>query len=139
MVDISQERLGAFGPRVRLERTAGDVLLPADTGVCDRFVSTYVLDLMAEERALGLIDEAGRVLREGGMLCLVSLTRGETVATRIVSGMWNAIYRVNARLVGGCRPIELGAMIANRTWNIEYATKISSFGLTSEVVVARKR
>ena len=42
----------------------------------DRFISTYVLDLLSEENIDSLLSEAYRVLRTGGLLGLVSQPKG---------------------------------------------------------------
>ncbi len=78
MVGLARAAVAPWGDRARVEQTDGSMDLPADDGACDRFVSTYVLDLLSPEDAARLLDEAHRVLRPGGLLALASLTPGQT-------------------------------------------------------------
>lgn len=139
MIDIAKERLRDRELQTSIELTSGETRLSADENRYERFVSNYVIDLMAEEDARTLIGEAHRILKPGGLLCLVSLTHGKTFPSRIVSFLWNAVYRVNARIVGGCRPIELQPIVPESGWEILHRRYLACFGITSEILVARKR
>lgn len=138
MVGIAKGRLQEYGQRVSIELSRGEPSLSEDDNRYDRFVTNYVLDLMSQDDGSALIDEAYRVLQAGGLLCLVSLANGRTLPTRIVSAIWTGIYKVNARIVGGCRPIDLSPMVSGPRWHVEYRTTLASFGLTSEILVGRK-
>ncbi len=138
MIGVSKERLQRFERQVSIELSNGETGLSEHDSHYDRFISNYVLDLMTREAAQAVIGEAHRVLKPGGLLCVVSLTHGRTIPAKIVSGIWSALFAVNARLVGGCRPIELHTVITAANWNTEFSTTKTSFGLTSEIVIARK-
>jgi hypothetical protein len=66
----------------------------------------------------------------------MSLTQGTTFASRIVTGVWSAVYRTKASLVGGCRPIPLASFLDGQRWATEYHSVVTRFGVPSEVVVA---
>jgi len=136
MIGIARERIAEFGARARVEPAAGPVAFPLPDGAVDRVVSTYVLDLLPERAIAAAVEESARVLAAGGRLCLVGLTVGPTAASRIVSGLWSAVFRLNARLVGGCRPVRLDAYVGPPRWVVEYRNVVVSRGVPSEVLVA---
>jgi ubiquinone/menaquinone biosynthesis C-methylase UbiE len=136
MVEIARERLAPYETRARVVKSDGAIRFPLADHSVDRVIATYVLDLLAEHDIEQVLDEARRVLKPGGMLCLMSLTKGVNVASRIVCKLWNAVYRMNARLVGGCRPIRLAPLFDNPEWSITFQTVITQFGVPSEILVA---
>jgi len=138
MVGLAGGRLEQFGARAQLQLTDGSLHVAAPGAAFDRFVSNYVLDLLPPEDIAVLLAEAHRVLTPDGRLCLVSLTHGVTLITRIVSSAWARLHRWQPALVGGCRPIELAGFLTERKWKIEYQNVVSSFGIPSEVLVGRK-
>jgi ubiquinone/menaquinone biosynthesis C-methylase UbiE len=138
MVALAKERLVRFGSRAKLRLTEGSPQLDFETGAFDRFVSNYVFDLLGFEDIQALLQEAWRVLSEGGLLGLTSLTHGFTCISRVVEGIWTTIYAIRPMFVGGCRPISLSKLVTKPTWRIRYDAKFSSYGVPSEVLVAEK-
>jgi ubiquinone/menaquinone biosynthesis C-methylase UbiE len=134
MTALAAKRLARFGSRA-LVRQATHAF---DVARADRVVITYVLDLLATADIAAVLDESARVLDSGGRLCVASLTSGSGVIPRIVSALWKRVFRVSPRLVGGCRPIPLLPYLDDRTWRVLHHTVVSSFGISSEVVVAEK-
>ena len=51
------------------------------------------------------------MLRPGGLLALASLTPGRTAPARLVTAPWQALWRLNPALLGGCRPLTLSALL----------------------------
>ena len=139
MVELATRRLAPWRSRARvtlLEPPA--VELPAGDASADRFVATYVFDLLCATDADALLAEAARILVPGGRLALVSLTMGTTTASRMVTSAWATVARRWPRLVGGCRPIELRDLLTAPTWSLEHRRVVVRFGVPSEVVVARR-
>ena len=135
---LAKERLVRFGSRAELRLTEGSPQLDFETGAFDRFVSNYVFDLLGFEDIQALLQEAWRVLSEGGLLGLASLTHGFTCISRVVESIWTTIYAIRPMFVGGCRPISLSKLVTKPTWRIRYDAKFSSYGVPSEVLVAEK-
>jgi SAM-dependent methyltransferase len=135
MVELARGRLGRFGPRARVSKTDGTVSLPLAAGSCDRFVSTYVFDLLSQTDARTLAEEARRLLVSDGRLCLVSLAPAIGLFGRTVQVLWMLAYRVRPQLVGGCRPVELRRLIGSG-WRLLYRDVVSRLGFSSEVLVA---
>jgi ubiquinone/menaquinone biosynthesis C-methylase UbiE len=138
MVGLASQRLQVYTSRARVTQSEGETRLAFPEKSFDRFISAYVLDLLPGEEISELLNEAHRVLTNNGMLALASLSHGESVLSKTVTGMWSAIHRVNPNWVGGCRPVELRGFINPSQWKITYCEKISQFGITSEVLVAEK-
>jgi ubiquinone/menaquinone biosynthesis C-methylase UbiE len=135
MVQIASGRVARFGERARVVQVEGDVRLRFADGTFDRFVSTYVLDLLSDEDGTELLREAHRVLSQGALLCLASLTPGQGVS-RLISRAWQAAFRLDPLLVGGCRPIRLARLLEPGCWRIEEDSVLSRWGITSEILVA---
>lgn len=136
MVHLARELLADWQGRARIELSGGSSNLPAPDGDFDRFVSVYVFDLLEPRYARILLEEAHRILAPGGRLCLVSLTRGTTPISRLVTWIWTQLYALRPQIVGGCRPIELRSHLSPDRWQIEYRSNITAYGVTSEVIVA---
>lgn len=139
MVDIASRRLSPFAPRARVLISEGDVRLPFPGGWFDRFVSTYVLDLLPEADIALLLNEAHRVLTPEGRLCLAALTHGRTLPSRVLSRTWAALQSVRPGLVGGCRPIEIEAFLAETRWHTLHREVVTAWAVPSEVLVAEAR
>jgi ubiquinone/menaquinone biosynthesis C-methylase UbiE len=139
MVGLATARLARWSERASVQLVEPPaVTLPGDDGAFDHFLATYIFDLLSPDDARTLIAEAGRLLSRGGLLAVVSLTRGTTQASRIVASGWNAIATRWPALVGGCRPIELRDLIIGREWHLQHAEVVVRYGVPSEVVVARR-
>jgi ubiquinone/menaquinone biosynthesis C-methylase UbiE len=139
MVRLATDRLAQWSKRVSVRLLEPPIVpLPGDDASFDRFLATYVFDLLSPEDAQVLIGEAGRLLTPGGLLALVSLTHGTTPISRIVCSTWNAIALRWPSLVGGCRSIELTDLISGPEWRLQHRDVVVRFGVPSEVVVARR-
>lgn len=138
MVSLAQNRLARFGDRARVILTDNAKGLDLPDAAVDRFVSTYVFDLMPASEILSLLDEAARVVQPEGKLCLVSLTNSTQLFGRILTGMWSFVHQINPVLMGGCRPIELPEFVDENHWRVVHLSKAPRFGLTSEVLVAER-
>lgn len=136
MVGLTVERLGRFGSRAQVRQSDGSPRIDSPTGVCDRFISNYVLDLLPDEEIRSVLLEAHRLVIPGGMLGLVSLTHGPTPASWLVSTLWSGAHKVWPGLVGGCRPVELLRFVSPPQWTIKHRNIVTPYGVPSEIVVA---
>jgi ubiquinone/menaquinone biosynthesis C-methylase UbiE len=139
MIRLAQARLARFGSRVQVQQTDGSLQFDAPSGSYDRFVSTYVADLLITSDIAALFCEAHRLLLPGGRLCLVSLTNGTSLFSRLVMSAWTSLHRLSPTLVGGCRPLELQALLEGRSFQVEYVRTVVAFGIPSEVVIAKRQ
>jgi ubiquinone/menaquinone biosynthesis C-methylase UbiE len=139
MVGLAATRLAMWSERAKIRLLEPPALeLPGDDGAFDRFLATYVFDLLYPEDGHALIAEARRLLVPGGLLALVSLTHGTTAKSRMVASGWSAITRRWPALVGGCRPIELRDLVTGPEWQLQAVEVVIRYGIPSEVVVARR-
>ena len=69
----------------------------------DVLINNYMFDLLPQQDFPVVLEEFSRVLRPGGRLAMVNMTRGE----RWYNGIWEQIYRINPALLGGCRGVLL--------------------------------
>ena len=138
MVRLARARVATFGARVEIRQTEGAPRIEAPAGSFDRFVSTYVLDLLPEQEIRILLGEARRVLAPGGLLGIASLTHGGRGLPGVASWLWERVHRLRPALVGGCRPIALEAYLRERDWKIQHRSVVSPYGIPSEVVVAER-
>jgi ubiquinone/menaquinone biosynthesis C-methylase UbiE len=135
MVRLSQARLRRFGQRAGVLRADGTTPLPVADAAFDRFIAVYVLDLLCPGDARTALAQARRVLRPHGLLCAASLAPGQTPAAWLVSRTWTRLWTLAPALLGGCRPISLAPLLDG--WDIQRRVLVASWGLTTEVVIAR--
>jgi len=136
MIQLATERLKSFGPRAMVTLTPSNVDIPVGDDSIDRFISTYVLDLLPQAATQKVLDEAHRALQADGLLCLASITPGRTFLSRIVMDIWQWIFSQNPSIVGGCRPTKLTELLPAARWQILYRTVVVPWGIASEVVIA---
>lgn len=138
MVRLARRRLEPFGGRAEVRQTDGVARVSAPDGAFDRFVSTYVFDLLSPEDMRAVLAEAHRVLAPGGLLGVAGLTPGADGMARVLSGVWGAIHRLRPSLVGGCRPVELLEVLPAGAWKLRHRAVVSPWGIASEAVVAER-
>jgi ubiquinone/menaquinone biosynthesis C-methylase UbiE len=139
MVRVARTRLEPFGERVEIVQTDGEPPSDQTPGSFDRFVSTFVFDLLSEQDIRSVLRQAHRDLQPSGLLCLASLSTGSTRVSRIAARLWSGIHRLRPSLVLGCRPIELTPFLSEPDWRIAHHIALTPFGLPTEVVVAERR
>jgi ubiquinone/menaquinone biosynthesis C-methylase UbiE len=138
MISLARERLAPFEDRARVVLTDGSTKLEQPDASVDRFCSNYVLDLLSTEDITNLIAEARRILRPGGLLCLTSLSRGGGTVSRGLIAVWTGIHRLNPKLVGGCRAIELQPFLEGGGWKLLGHQTVTPLGVPSEWIVAER-
>lgn len=138
MVQLATARLAPFGARAEVVLTDGSAPTAEPTASRDRFVSNFVLDLLAEDDIAAVVREAHRILVPGGLLCVSSLSVGAGGLSRLVSRAWSRLHALNPALVGGCRPLELLAWFPSSQWRIRHHARLTPFGVPSAVVVAER-
>lgn len=138
MIALAGERLARFGDRAAVRQTDGEAVVPLAAASIDRFLSTYVLDLLAPEDVRAVVSEARRVLRPGGLLGVTGLTPGTTALSRLTSRLWGLVHRLRPKIVGGCRPLEVLDHVERDAWELVHRSVVVATGIASEVVVLRK-
>jgi ubiquinone/menaquinone biosynthesis C-methylase UbiE len=139
MVSLAKRRLNKYHDRVDVRLTDGSPKLDLPDSQFDRFISTYVLDLLTLEDIKIVLEEAHRILVPGGRLCLISLTHGSGPFSRTLIWLWKLLFSVRPSLVGGCRPIKLLDFLSEKMWQVVHHNSVVAYGIPSEVVVAISR
>jgi SAM-dependent methyltransferase len=138
MVALARERVARFGARAEIRQSDGTPRIEAPSGSFDRFVSTYVLDLLPEGEIDALLAEAHRLLAPGGLLGVAGLGLAERGAPRAVAWLWGRVHQLNPALVGGCRPLAVAPRLREPVWRIRERSLVAPFAIPSEVVVAER-
>lgn len=138
MLAVARERVRAagFGPVDLREADARRLPFAGDS--FDVLYNSYMLDLIPLAELPGIVREFRRVLRPGGRLVLVNLSKeGEEQRTwleRLYSSLppWGVSY-----LMGGCRPVVLGNLVRQEGF-VEVRREFMAWPFPSEIVSARK-
>lgn len=139
MVAITRARLEPWEDRTSISVSTGSVELDYADSSFDRFICIYVIDLLSDADAFRLIEDAHRILRPDGLLCLVSITPGITLFSRMLMSILQFINKLHPVLTGGCRPVRLLRFIPEEKWYIDYHHVLSRYGVAIEIVIARRR
>ena len=108
--------------------------LDSENAQFDVLMNNYMFDLISYDRMDAVLKEFKRVLKKGGKLVLVNMTLGE----KFGSGIYNRIYRVSPRLMGGCRGIRLSKKIKEHGFQIKLREYHQQCLFPSEVILAHK-
>jgi ubiquinone/menaquinone biosynthesis C-methylase UbiE len=138
MVSLARARLAPYSPRAQVALTEGGPPVEEPSESYDRFVSSYVFDLLSDEDIQGVLREARRMLHPGGLLCLAGLSTGVGPLSRSVARIWSWVQARRPSAVGGCRPIDLLAFLPASAWRIRHHAKLVAFGIPSEALVAER-
>jgi len=135
MINLATRRLAAWAQRATVVLVDGSLPLPADDGCADRVLSTFVFDLLDADYARAVLHDLRRILTPNGLLCLASLTHGDRLLERALSGTWTRLWRMAPQLLGGCRPIDVSALLGH-DWQVQHHSRVHRWGLVTDVVTA---
>jgi SAM-dependent methyltransferase len=136
MVGLARDRLAAWPDRAAVLLVDGSWPLPVAEGGADRFLGTYVLDLLSAADTAAALADAHRALQPGGRLCLCGLTHGATPAARVLERLWLRVWQRWPAALGGCRPVAIAPALDPNQWAVEHDEVLTAWGLSSEVLVA---
>jgi ubiquinone/menaquinone biosynthesis C-methylase UbiE len=125
------KNLGAFNYRLEI----GDAYnLHYSDNSFDLVINNYMFDLLPEEDFSVVLHEFKRVLRPGGRLVLVNMTKPE----HWYNSVWQNIYQVNPAWMGGCRGVFLQPHLESVGFVDVRREFISQLTFPSEVVYGFK-
>ena len=96
----------------------------------DLLMNNYMFDLLPEEDFLTVLKEFKRVLKPGGRLVLINMTRSDR------QKFWEGVYRFNPSLLGGCRGVLLTDYLLKVGFTQITRELVSQLGFQSEVISA---
>jgi ubiquinone/menaquinone biosynthesis C-methylase UbiE len=98
-------------------------------------MNQYLLDILPVNDFIPILSEFNRVLKDGGRMVLVNMTKGERWLNQIYEG----IYKLKPPLLAGCRGVRAHPFLENIGFE-EFRTEfVSQLGFPSEVVRGIKR
>ncbi len=109
--------------------------LPFDDGTFDILMTQYLLDILPVEDFIPILLEFRRVLKEGGRIVLVNMTKGERWSNKI----YEVIYKLKPPLLAGCRGVMAQPFLEEIGFKEFEREFVSQLGFPSEVVLGVKR
>ena len=95
-------------------------------------MNAYMFDLLPEEDFTVVLKEFKRVLKPNGRIVLANMTKAEQFYQRI----WESIYHINPRWLGGCRGVLLAPALRAAGFKDVQRETVSQFGFPSEIITA---
>jgi ubiquinone/menaquinone biosynthesis C-methylase UbiE len=95
-------------------------------------MNNYMFDLLPEKDFPLVLGEFKRVLKPGGRLVLVNMTRAEHFRQRF----WEGVYHLNPRWLGGCRGVLLQEYLKKAGFQNIKREFLSQLGFPSEIIAA---
>jgi ubiquinone/menaquinone biosynthesis C-methylase UbiE len=124
------ERLGAKNYQLAVG-DAYDLQFPDHA--FDLLVNSYMFDLLPEQDFPRVLAEFKRVLKPNGRLVLINMTKADYWYQKL----WESIYRVNPRWMGGCRGVLLAPALQQAGFMDLHRETMSQLGFPSEILTAR--
>jgi demethylmenaquinone methyltransferase/2-methoxy-6-polyprenyl-1,4-benzoquinol methylase len=137
MAAKSHDFVQRHGLSKRVALSVGDAqYLPYCTKVFDVVFSSHMLDLIDTSQILPILVEFKRVLKVGGRLILVNLSKADgSNACKVYE--W--IYRRNSSLLGGCRPILAKSIMEDAGFeNLDRKSVMAGYVMPTEIVSGEK-
>ena len=109
--------------------------LPFEDGTFDILMTQYLLDILPVEDFIPILLEFRRVLKDGGRIVLVNMTKGE----RWLNKIYEEIYKFKPPLLAGCRGVMAQPFLEEIGFKEFQREFVSQLGFPSEVVLGVKR
>ena len=140
-VDITEEMLARARKKAEELGVSNYRLLVGDAynleypdSTFDALINNYMFDLLPEDDFPTVLGEFKRVLRPGGRLVMVNMTKGE----HWYNFFWEMLYRINPAAFGGCRGVYLPPYLESVGFTEIEREFISQITFPSEVVYGVK-
>ncbi len=134
MLKKARKRLGQLsGANYELKKASAFHLQGEDEQF-DVLINNYMFDLIPFDQMDAVLAEFKRVLKKGGKLVLVNMTVGE----KFGSGIYDFMYRISPRLMGGCRGIRLSEKLEAHGLHVKLREYHQQCLFPSEVILAQK-
>jgi demethylmenaquinone methyltransferase/2-methoxy-6-polyprenyl-1,4-benzoquinol methylase len=137
MKDITQRRLEKRGLADRVELHCGDAIkTPYNESIFDAVFMSFVLELFDTPEITMVLKEINRIIKPGGRLGVVSLSKENGNSRMLKAYEWIHIHFTK---IVDCRPIYVEQAIKNVGNQIIYKENIKIFGLPGEIVISVSR
>jgi ubiquinone/menaquinone biosynthesis C-methylase UbiE len=136
MIEVAAARLKRAGLEGRVELRHGDAEhLPYDAETFDAVFSSFVLELFDTPQIPRVLTECRRVLKRGGRIGIVSLSKAGKPSLLRDGYEWGHAHFENFL---DCRPIYVQRALEQVGFRISDATLMSLWGLPVELVIGLK-
>jgi ubiquinone/menaquinone biosynthesis C-methylase UbiE len=137
MVGEARKRLKREGLTGRVELTQGDAAdLPYGDGCFDGVFMSFTLELFDTPEIPVVLGECMRVLKDGGRLCVASMSDRGKQGTMMKLYIWS--HRRFPSFVD-CRPIFARSFVEGAGFEVEGYEVMSMWGLPVEIILGRKK
>jgi ubiquinone/menaquinone biosynthesis C-methylase UbiE len=140
-IDLTEEMLSRAKQKAKRLATMNYVLKTGDAydleysdNRFDLVVNNYMCDLLPEDDFSDVLTEFERVLRPGGRLVMVNMTKAE----HWYNSVWELVYRMNPAWLGGCRGVYLKLYLESVGFVDVRREFISQMTFPSEVIYGLK-
>ena len=134
MLKKAKERLGKLSG-VNYELEIGNAFrLEEEDEHFDVLINSYMFDLISFDQMDAVLKEFKRVLKKKGKLVIVNMTAGENFG----SGIYDFLYRLSPKMMGGCRGIRLSKKLQDHGFDVKLREYYQQFLFPSEVILAKK-
>jgi ubiquinone/menaquinone biosynthesis C-methylase UbiE len=108
--------------------------LPFEDKTFDVLMNQYLFDILPVDDFFPILFEFKRVLKDGGRIVLVNMTKGE----RRLNQIYEEIYKLKPPLLAGCRGVFVVPFLEALEFKKIKRQFVSQLGFPSEVVCALK-
>jgi len=109
--------------------------LPFEDKTFDVLMNQYLFDILPVDDFFPILSEFRRVLKDGGRIILVNMTKGENRLNQI----YEEIYKLKPPLLAGCRGVFVAPFLEMLEFEKIKRQFVSQLGFPSEVVCAFKK
>ena len=109
--------------------------LPFEDKTFDILMNQYLFDILPVDDFFPIMFEFKRVLKDGGRIVLVNMTKGEKRLNQI----YEEIYKLKPPLLAGCRGVYVAPSLEALEFKKIKREFVSQLGFPSEVVCAFKK
>ena len=109
--------------------------LPFEDKTFDVLMNQYLFDILPVDHFFPILFEFKRVLKDGGRIILVNMTKGE----RRLNQIYEEIYKLKPPLLAGCRGVFVSPFLEALEFKKIRREFVSQLGFPSEVVCALKQ
>jgi ubiquinone/menaquinone biosynthesis C-methylase UbiE len=130
MVEKAKKRISKTGQKNYTLNLCDCRHLPFEDATFDVIMNQYLLDILPVQDFLPILLEFKRVLKDGGRIILVNMTKGEKWLNQI----YEEIYKLKLPLLAGCRGVMAQPFLKEIGFSEFHREFVSQFGFPSEVV-----
>lgn len=134
MIEVTQKRMAATSQERPASLVEGDAVhIPFNRESFNAVFLSFTLELFCESEMYHVLNECHRILKHGGRIGIVSLTKQKKTAVHIYE--W---FHEHFPILVDCRPIFVQAIVNEAGFHLQQSTTRSMWGLPVEIVVAGK-